>query len=339
METIISVIVCVYNVKQFLNDCIESVVRQTYKDIEILLIDDGSTDGSSDICDAWEKKDERIRVFHKENGGVSTARNAGLKEARGEYIFFIDSDDIIKPFFLEKLVKSIFKTNADIVFSCKKDIEENYLYQEADYATLSDRSLNVREISENDFWQIYTTNMLFVTSTGKLYKKTVFEGIEYPEGKINEDAAIICDLIKNKKLAYLEEELYCYRIRSGSIMRSNFGMKNLYLPEVILKEFDYIKYNTKLADTTKYTVYKYEFDIVTNIFAKAFSRYSKTDEIYIRAKEQSKLYDVVAKEIIRLNHKRKNRLKVNCQMMLYIYSKQLFFSLREISINIKSEKR
>ena len=117
MESLISVIVPVYNVENYLDKCIESIVNQTYKNLEIILVDDGSLDSSSKICDEWAVKDNRIKVIHKTNGGVSSARNEGLKNANGDFIAFVDSDDWLELNMYEKLISKQKETNTDIVFS------------------------------------------------------------------------------------------------------------------------------------------------------------------------------------------------------------------------------
>ena len=114
MDKLISVIVPVYNVEKFLDKCISSIVNQTYKNLEIILIDDGSTDESVQICDKWQEKDNRVRLTHKENTGVSDTRNIGLEKTTGEYICFVDSDDYIEPDYIENLYKSLTENNADI---------------------------------------------------------------------------------------------------------------------------------------------------------------------------------------------------------------------------------
>ena len=118
MNKLVSIIIPVYNVEKYLAECIESVLKQTYQNIEILLIDDGSPDNSGKICDEYEEKDSRVRVIHKENGGVSSARNVGLEQANGEYITFIDSDDFVSESYIEELYIALENGNSDLAF-CK----------------------------------------------------------------------------------------------------------------------------------------------------------------------------------------------------------------------------
>lgn len=217
MEKYISIIVPVYNVQDYLSACMDSILSQTYQKYEIILVDDGSTDRSGWICDEYTKKDSRIRVVHKENGGLSSARNAGIDVAQYDILSFIDSDDYIKPTFLEQLIQP-FNEDEDIDLSCcryVKSTEEPEAMTSDSYTTcLPAELLNV----------IYDTkieNISFVT-WNKLYKKSLFETIRFPEGKIHEDEFTTYKLIYfSKKCAVVQQQLYVYRIRENSIMTAS----------------------------------------------------------------------------------------------------------------------
>lgn len=227
----ISVIVPVYNVERYLRRCVESIEKQTYEDIEIILIDDGSTDNSGKICDELKLEDSRIKVLHISNGGAARARNYGLNEACGDYISFIDSDDWIMPTFLEALIRVCENNNADIAKCEVIDVKS-----EKDEVVTPER-INVKvyepvEILNN----IYMNRKLFnVAIMNKLYKKSIFEGLRFKEGIINEDEEILCRIILNsKRIAITNEVLYCYFLSQNSVTRSKFRPKNMD----IIKCFD-----------------------------------------------------------------------------------------------------
>ena len=211
---LISVIVPVYNVERYLKKCLDSIINQTYKDIEIILIDDGSTDKSGNICDLYALKDNRIKVIHKVNGGLSSARNTGLEVATGKLIGFVDSDDYIKAEMYEKLKENMDTYKSDIAFCTfyKKNRYNSKInnnipkYKEGLYKD-KDKFINLKNISS--------------VTWNKLYKKEIFKDIRYPEGKIFEDIAVICDIAdKAKKISYTNEPLYYYRARKSGISKS-----------------------------------------------------------------------------------------------------------------------
>ena len=228
----ISVVVPIYNVEKFLGQCIESIINQTYNDIEIILVDDGSTDNSGKICDEYKSIDNRIRVIHKVNGGLSSARNVGMRIAQGEYICFIDSDDYIDSQMLEIMKKQI--KNADIVICGKEDIWGN----DAHNITSSDLESNYDIISMSG--EVAFEHFLledkegYVVAWNKLYRTHIFiqYNIKFPEGKIHEDCFTIYKLfIHSQKVVYIDIPLYKYRHREGSIMCNRDISKDMSIIE------------------------------------------------------------------------------------------------------------
>lgn len=239
----ISVIVPVYNVEKYLEECIESIINQTHRDIEIILVDDGSTDNSGALCDEYAGKDSRIRVIHKENGGLSDARNCGMKAAKGEIISFVDSDDYLSPFFLEIMYEAMMNGNCDIV-ALKSACE----FWDGDAC---------RELStcENDYKVKYcstieATRQMFYMKilTGaqfKLYKKYILNGIEFPYGYYYEDVATTYKaFLAGKNAAIVEANIYAYRKRMDSIIRQKFSEKKLSA----LKIFDEVINDKKIQE-------------------------------------------------------------------------------------------
>lgn len=219
----ISVIVPVYNVEKYLNRCVDSILKQTYQDIEIILVDDGSTDSSGTICDEYKKLDSRIKAVHINNSGAAKARNVGLDMVNGDYISFIDSDDWILPNFLENLFNLCNENNCDIAKCETIDVKnENFQIEnvEKNVVVYSQREI-INEIYRNQ--KLYNVAVM-----NKLYKKHIFSKLRFKEGIINEDEEILCKIILNSnKIAVTNEILYCYFLSNNSVTRSKFRKKNL----------------------------------------------------------------------------------------------------------------
>lgn len=228
-RSLISVIVPVYNVKSFIKECIDSIACQTYRNLEIILIDDGSTDDSGDICDGYALKDIRIKVIHKKNGGLSDARNAGIEIATGDYIAFIDSDDYIYPEYFEYLYELISKNNADMS-SCQPILVDESGNIMSTPLVEKDQHINTISGRENCMAEYVISNKINTTAWGNLYKTNLFKesGIRYPVGKYHEDVYTtyrIIDLCE--KIVVGNRQLYAYRQRGGSIINSGFSEKHL----------------------------------------------------------------------------------------------------------------
>lgn len=227
-ETLISIIVPVYNVENYLDRCIESIVGQTYRNIEILLLDDESTDKSGEICDKWAMKDVRIKVFHLPHGGLSIARNVGLREMTGRYILFVDSDDYIAKDLIETAYNNLLKHEADLVifdfinfYSDKDKIE-----------ALRDKKISLIE-RQQVLYMMYgkRADVVFLV-WNKLYKKEVFAGIMFPEGRVYEDNAIAHKVLERCNIIVYDENPYYFRqLRKDSIMGKSkqFSKRNLQI--------------------------------------------------------------------------------------------------------------
>lgn len=219
---LISIIVPVYNVESYLDKCINSIINQSYKNLEIILVNDGSTDSSIEICNFYALKDSRIKIINKANGGLSDARNCGLEVAKGEYIAFIDSDDWVDEDLYKILYELIVKYNSDIsVCSFKKAISEevklNNINNEAVYINMT----ALEKIYDND-------GVDMVVAWNKLFKKDLLIGEKFPNGKIHEDVYLIPRLLyKAKSIAYTNKELIYYRVNPNSITNSKFNLKRL----------------------------------------------------------------------------------------------------------------
>ena len=218
----VTIIIPVYNVEKYLNKCVQSVMNQTYSDLEIILVDDGSPDNCPKMCDNLAKSDSRIKVIHKQNGGLSDARNAGIDVATGEYLMFVDSDDYIAPTMVEKLYTALKTANADISIC-------NFFYVgEMNGDDYSERNTNLPIKNE-----IITSE--FVLKNNKLYKKEVFENIRFQVGKLHEDEYIFHEIFFNaNKIACISDGLYYYVQRKDSIMGNKMNYKRLDATEALL---------------------------------------------------------------------------------------------------------
>ena len=226
MLPIVSVIVPVYNIEPYIDDCVDSILKSTYKNIEIILVDDGSQDSSSDKCDIWKTKDSRIRVIHQENQGVSVARNVGIDASSGEYIIFVDGDDIIHPQMLYSLLKVAIENKNEIVF-CK--YEKFYNTEEIENLIMMDLSLFETDFcsSKEYLVKLLQYSTLDVVWNGLYYRDVVLKN-KFEIGKRNEDLwwkYLAVD--STDKIACISSCLYYYRKRQRSIMSTFSGIKNL----------------------------------------------------------------------------------------------------------------
>ncbi len=282
MNCMISVVIPVYNVKEYLDECINSVINQTYACLEIILVDDGSTDGSSEICDKYGHLDERILVIHQENGGLSCARNTGIEHASGEYISFIDSDDYIELDTYEKLLSLNTVSNADVICMARK------LKYNDKIKIVNKREFPILIDSREYLRLVFTDNGVDMSVCDKLFKIEVFENVRFPIGYLCEDSLVLMEIIKNINSALLTGiPLYIYRQRTGSITKV-FDKKMidtyraydvleekvcLYYPE-LLQEFTICK-NTLLV----YIYFLYKTDNVNvdaSLLEEAFNDKSMT---------------------------------------------------------------
>ena len=216
----VSVIIPAYNVEQYVERCVYSVTKQTYRNLEIILVDDGSTDCTGIICDKLAKEDNRISVIHKTNGGLSDARNAGIDVSRGEYISFVDSDDYIATDMIEHMVHAMSEEAISMVVVgfCKKNGDAGKYCGPTTERVVS---------SEEALKDIYIGHEIYPASWNKLYRRALFNNNRFAVGMINEDSEIITKLLMEcNRVALVSKPLYIYMIREGSITQSSFSSKD-----------------------------------------------------------------------------------------------------------------
>lgn len=233
---LISVIVPIYNVESYLEECVNSILNQTYKNLEIILVDDGSPDNCPSMCDNYQKLDSRIRVIHKINGGLSDARNKGLEIATGEYISFIDSDDFIEKNMYQKMMDSILENNAEL---CSCSI--NLVYDDR-----IERIDNKREILNDNYSVMKSYILDYNIKTpvwDKLYHKSLLNDLYFEKGKYNEDEFFTYILLSRvKKAVVIEDCFYNYRQREKSIM-ADYSPKRIDSLEAALQRTEFIYKN------------------------------------------------------------------------------------------------
>lgn len=225
---LISIIVPVYKVEAYLDKCIESIVKQSYKSIEIIIVDDGSPDRCPIICDDWSRKDDRIRVIHKKNGGLSDARNYGIEEAAGEFIMFVDSDDYISEDMCEQLIEIAQHDKVDIVSGNFFKVQENGKIEKNDMSI----GCKQKKYSNIELLQHYFTvgSVDLEVVWNKLYRRNIFfsqDRVRFPFGRLHEDCFTTYQLYFNaRSITVIDKPLYYYLQRGNSIMGS-YGERNL----------------------------------------------------------------------------------------------------------------
>lgn len=224
----VSVIIPVYKVERYLEECVQSVRKQTYHNIEIILVDDGSPDRCGQMCDEYAVADDRITVIHKENGGLSSARNAGIDICKGKYISFVDSDDYISPIFIEALVTAAQKFDADVIAVNYQptfwDGESGpQLAQSMEQVTME--AISTDTALRRLFYQKDPTGAQF-----KLYKRHIFQELRFPNGYLFEDLATTYKtFLASERMAFVRGSLYAYRKRMSGIVRQSFSEKKMVM--------------------------------------------------------------------------------------------------------------
>ena len=302
MNKLISIIVPIYNVELYLKRCIDSILNQTYTNSEIILVDDGSLDNCPQICDDYEKKDSRIKVIHKENGGLSEARNVGLKMASGDYISFIDSDDYIDNTMYEKMINKLLEYNADIV-----ECGTNYVY---DNQVVKYKGANIEKEcnAENALKGLILGDSFQQTVWNKIYKKNIIQDILFEKGKINEeDIWTYIVFSRCNKLVSITEPLYFYIQRANSIMGQNYSIKRLDGVEARYRRLIFIKNNY-------YSLYNFE--------KKSFFFYCLYNcQCILRCKNKSdkiKGYNIIQSYIKKIDFNSKEQSKMSLKEIVWI---------------------
>ncbi len=244
MNELISIIIPVYNVEKYIGKCIDSLIKQKYDNLEIILIDDGSSDNSGEICDKYAKKDKRIKVIHKKNSGQADSRNIGISKASGKYIGFVDSDDYIDKDYYNRLYKTLVKNNADVV-TCKYQNVYNDDYRKEEIGN------NIREtiLDNQEALKELLLSQIDNYVWNKLYKREIWENIKFPIGKKMEDLGIMYLVIKEAKRIVITDYVgYYYRIRPNSTMTNLNLQLILNTREMVNKRYNDLQTNNNILD-------------------------------------------------------------------------------------------
>lgn len=319
---LISVIIPVYNVEDYLHYAIESLEKQTYKNFEIILVNDGSTDDSGKLCDEYSGKHSNVRVFHKENGGLSDARNFGIQKAQGEFITFLDPDDYLETYSLELLAGIQEMHDCDIISTRVKPTELYNIY--SNHSVTEDDFKNVIVMDRDIFLEeAFYDKVATVSSCGKLYRKSILE-IHFPKGRIYEDLYIVSEHVaKANKIVHTPLQIYNYFKRQGSIVNSKFTSKQYDF-------FDAIAYNRQVIREKFNNVDK----LVTAINAKeVIGSFKIIGSAYKTS--NSDVYNM--RKIIKENYSnilRNKRISYTFKMkyMLFILSPYLFNIIKRLRV-------
>lgn len=221
MEYLVSIIIPIYNVEKYLEKCIKSMINQTYRNLEIILINDGSTDESANICEKYKEQDNRIVFINKNNGGAASAKNEGLKIAKGDYITFVDSDDFVELYMIEYMVNTIKKYNSDIVQCSFTNLYKNTEKFKQD-------KIIEQKIGSKDFLELFLTKWDSNLFWNKLFKREVIENVFFKEGRCIDDEFFTYKCVINSKSIVTSNKIvYNYRMRKSGVMKSESSQKQI----------------------------------------------------------------------------------------------------------------
>ena len=320
----LSIIVPVYNTENFLCDCIESILKQKFEKFELILVDDGSTDKSGIICDQYKKKDSRIRVIHRTNQGVSAARNYGLSIAKGSWIAFVDSDDIIDRNMYLRMFDMVSKENVSMVIcsaSCMSEDGKSKIDIKDTRDIPKEEVISSHLMISEKLWKGPYGNNLFVAPWNKIIKRELLGTNPFKEGVVFEDDLLANTLfLKNYKIGIINEALYNWRMRKNSITHQKFDKKRAYVLEIL-----YLRYQTFKS---------YGFSESANRTARMFV------EIYIEYLYKTKIenkektvavYEKYLSEMIRAARKCKMKqediIKLNIRYIIFKISPKMYYKM------------
>jgi glycosyltransferase involved in cell wall biosynthesis len=294
----ISVIVPIYNVEEYLKRCINSICGQSYVNLEIILVNDGSTDTCPGICDEYRKKDSRVRVINKQNGGLSDARNIGLEYATGDYISFVDSDDYIAKNMLEILVNTCITENCEIaVCGVVRKYSDREISTSSDLVEVLDNKTAFEYLIKGKYFHDYAWN--------KLYKSELFRDIRYPVGKIYEDVFTTYKVFaRANKVGYIDQPLYYYVQRDGSILRRGFNLNQFHQLEALAEIREYLNRNKNyhhLQETLHIRILNVKcrmlFDILAEKIINSTANFDKNAKTLISEIKTDRLQNILNQDV------------------------------------------
>ena len=316
MYPLISIIVPVYNVKKYLKKCVESILAQTYPNIEIILVDDGSTDGSTQVCDKYSTH-PNVNIIHKKNGGLSDARNTGIENMKGEYVAFVDGDDYIDENMYFIMFNEMKKRNCSI--SCCGMIRED---EDGNISKIIRCPDSPREYDEKEATEeILLFRDIDVSVCNKLFHKSVFEYIRFPYGQTNEDAAVVFDILKANKIVHVGKAFYHYLYRGGSITAEY----NPKLMECIysnaIKNYDSVL--DSYPDLSRSAEYYISYQLLTIVcsYLSQSKIHDKNYQVYNKA-----IKKMCPRIIFNKNHSLKNKILL---LLVWTRGLNIFYLIRK----------
>lgn len=320
---LVSIIVPIYNLEKYVRRCVESILSQTHKNIEVILVDDGSTDNSGKICDEYAQIDSRVKVIHKENGGVCSARNVGLANTGGGYLLFVDGDDAIHPKLIESALKLLLKTHLDCIVYGYELIQEE-IFHSFDPCTLVDMG-KLEILSREDALKTILVGEKFrMLVCNKLYKTELWKDIRFPEGrKYGDDTSVTYKVLDVcERVGYISSKYYYYCMREGSALHSKITNDNLQLFDAYNELIDYMhQHHEKIVDFAYYAYAVRIFDFFAAI--KKCTDLTNDERICIlqqlRCKTKCHFKDILRLKSVTYNQK--------VLLIVFRCSKNLFWKL------------
>lgn len=312
MSCLVSVIVPVYNVEKYLDKCIRSICNQRYKNIEILIVDDGSTDSSGILADEWQKKDKRIRVIHKENGGLSDARNVGIDNSYGDWITFVDSDDYLSEDAIEVMISVAEADGADIVIA---DAIHVFGVEQAQFNRFTKKK---HYSSEEAICELWYQKSFLPSAWGKIYKKEIWNDIRFTKGILYEDIDIMHELFyKAHSICYINAGVYAYVHRENSITTQDFSKRDLDILKICKKIVDFTNEKPKKMKRAALA-----YSVVGNmrIFLETYDnqQYRKIN---------NNCHEYISDNGYKVLLDKNTRLKTICGVIVFYLSNKLFIKL------------
>ncbi|MDP4152048.1 MAG: glycosyltransferase family 2 protein [Bacillota bacterium] len=316
-DPLISIIVPIYKVEKYLPACLDSIITQSYKNIEIILVDDGSPDRSGEICDEYALKDARIIVIHQPNSGLSAARNAGILASKGQIIGFIDSDDLVSSNFIETLYNLMEKYNADISGCDYIEFHDDILPDTFRAGKAVLKVMNNRQAADSLFSDDYVTMTVVYN---KLYKRSLFSNVLFPEGKIHEDEFTSYKLLYfSAKTVITDLPMYFYRRRNDSITGAGFNQSSLHALEAFKERMTFFK-DQKEKDLYEKAAVRY-----AHLLIEYYEKAQSLDNARKYEKLIRKRYSRLMPRIIFSNVSYKEKIV----LLIYLIHRSLYFKYKD----------
>lgn len=291
---LISVLVPIFNSEKELRKCLDSIINQTYENLEIIIVNDGSTDKSGEICDEYQQKDQRIKAIHQKNRGIASTRNVCLSNATGDYIAFVDSDDSILPDMYRDMLEKSLETNADIVICDFKNVyPEDMPKEDTPVIPFEEGEISPKKYADKVSGEHCGALSI---AWNKLYKRHLFENITYPDGKIHEDDATIHRICHNcKKIFYMKKTYYLYYKNREGIMHKKFSAERLDSTDAILDRINFFSDN-EYPDSM---IYKCELFLISDFISSIRNLDKKNKEDRKTIKEKLQLIKPYCKKLLK----------------------------------------